>query len=221
MAKYQSERYKQVYNQFISQFYDIGLKIGLTPVGESILRTSVFLNLAPFIQRKDRVLDLCCGTGTLPILLAKLLYKDCEIIGVDLSSGQIARAREKNRYPNLEFKVMDANRLKFSNEYFDHVIISAALHEMEKEQRLNVLSEVYRVLKSGGTFLIFEHHEPTKSSLRLFYNFYLGFIEKLTSHSFEMQRNILKELKISGFKPLKQIPIKKFLSVFQIILLKK
>jgi ubiquinone/menaquinone biosynthesis C-methylase UbiE len=221
MTDYQSDRYKQTYDKFISKLYDIGLKIGLTPVGENILRTSVFQSLTSYIKRGNLILDLCCGTGTLTILFAKLLYKDCKIVGVDLSYGQIARAQKKNIYPNLEFKVMDANRLKFSNNYFDHVIISAALHEMDKDQRLNVLCEVRRVLKKGGILLIFEHFEPKKVTFRILYNFYLGFIEKITSHSFEMQRNILKELKKSGFNILEQTPIKKFLNFFQIILSKK
>lgn len=221
MPDYQSKRYKKVYDVFISKFYDIGLKIGLTPAGENILRTSVFQSLSPYIKNRDRILDLCCGTGTLTILLTRLLYKDCKFIGVDLSSGQIAKARKKNRHPNLKFSKMDANELKFSDDYLDHVVISAALHEMKKNQRVNVLSEIYRVLKKGGTLLIFEHHEPSKISLRILYNFYLGFIEKIASHSFEMQRNILKELKTTRFKILKQTPIKKFLNFFQIILSKK
>ncbi|MFW9822838.1 MAG: class I SAM-dependent methyltransferase [Candidatus Thorarchaeota archaeon] len=221
MIDYQSKSYRELYDKLISKFYDMGLKIGLTPVGENILRISVFQNLAPYIKKENCILDLCCGTGTLTILLTKLLYKECKIIGIDLSSGQITKARKKNTYPNLEFRVMDANDLKFSDDYFDHIIISAAMHEMDKNQRLNVLSEAYRTLKKGGILLIFEHHEPRRISLRILYNFYLGFIEKLTSNSFEMQRTILRETIKSGFKILKQIPIKKFLSFFQIILLKK
>lgn len=217
MIEFQSKRYKKIYNNFISKFYDIGLKIGLTPAGENILRISVFKALSHYINKSDRILDLCCGTGTLSVLLARLLHKDCKIIGVDLSPGQIAQAQKKNSYPNLTFAVMDANNIKFSNDYFDHVVISAALHEMYKEQRLLVLSEIYRVLKKGGILLVFEHHEPSKITLRILYNFYLGFIEKITSHSFDMQRNILKELKQTGFKIIKQTPIKNFLSFFQII----
>jgi len=221
MTDYQSKQYKYVYDIFISKFYDVGLKIGLTPAGENILRNSIFKILSLYVKRGDRILDLCCGTGTLTILLAKLLYKDSKITGVDISSGQIAQATKKDKYPNLKFVVMDANELKFPNDYFDHVVISAALHEMDKNQRLNVLYEVHRVIKKGGTLLVFEHHEPYRIPLRILYNFYLGFIEKITSYSFEMQRNILKELKKSGFHILKQIPIKEFLSFFQIILLKK
>ncbi len=221
MTFYQSKGYKQVYDIFISKFYDIGLKIGLTPNGENVLRTSVFKSVSPYIKKGDRILDLCCGTGTLTILLTKLLHKNCKIIGVDLSSGQIAKAQKKNRYSNLKFAIMDANDLLFPNDYFNQVVISAALHEMNKKQRLNVLSEIHRVLKKGGILLILEHHEPLKASLRILYNFYLGFIEKITSHSFEMQRNILKELNKMGFNILRQTPIKNFLNFFQIILSKK
>jgi demethylmenaquinone methyltransferase/2-methoxy-6-polyprenyl-1,4-benzoquinol methylase len=217
MTYHQSKRYKLLYDVVISRLYDIGLKIGLTPTGEILLRTSVFKALSPFVKKGDRILDLCCGTGTLTILLTKLLYKDCKITGVDLSFGQIAQAQKKNKYPNLRFAVMDANELRFPNEYYNHIVISAALHEMNKNQRLRVLSEIHRILKKGGTLLIFEHHEPSKVSLRILYNFYLGFIEKMTSYSYEMQRSILKDLKKTGFYILKQTPVKKFLSFFQII----
>lgn len=220
MTDYQSKRYRDIYDVFISKLYDFGLKFGLMG-NERILRMSVFDVVSPYIKRGDHVLDLCCGTGTLTALLAKLFYSDCKIVGVDLSSGQIAQAQKKNIYPNLEFKVMDANYLEFPNEIFDIVIISAALHEMDKVQRLNVLSEIYRVLKRESYFLIFDHHEPSKTFLRVLYNFYLGFSEKLFSKSAKMQRNILRELKESNFNILKQIPIKKFLSFFQIILTQK
>jgi len=217
----QSKRYKQIYDQFISRFYDKGLKIGLTPSGEKILRWSVFKTISPYIKRGDSILDLCCGTGTLTVLLTKLFYDDCAIIGADISRGQIAQAQKKNNYPNLKFLVMDANNLQFNNESFDKILISAALHEMDKNQRLNVLSEVYRVLKKNGYFLIFEHHEPSKIFYRILYNFYLGFWEKLLSYSSETLRSILMELNNSGFKILSQIPVKKFHYFFQIILCKK
>ena len=116
---------------------------------------------------------------------------------------------------------MDAKSLDFKDDNFNIVIISAALHEMDKDERINVLSEIYRVLKSGGIFLIFEHHEPSKSFLRIAYNFYLGYSEKLLSHSFEMQRNIFTELKKARFKILSQTPIKNFHNFFQIILSRK
>ena len=152
-------QYKWIYDTLISKLYDISLKIGLTPTGEKTLRMSVFNALLPYINRWDKILDLCCGTGTLTILLSKLLYSDCKLIGVDISQGQIAQAQKKigNSSENLTFKVMDAKSLKFKDDNFNIVIISAALHEMDKHERLNVLHEIYRVLKRDGLFLIFEH----------------------------------------------------------------
>jgi demethylmenaquinone methyltransferase/2-methoxy-6-polyprenyl-1,4-benzoquinol methylase len=38
---------------------------------------------------------------------------------------------------------------------------SAALHEMEPEQLQQILQEVYRVLKPGGTFALVDFHPPT------------------------------------------------------------
>jgi len=216
-------QYKWIYDTLISKFYDISLKIGLTPTGENILRMSVYNALLPYVNRGDRILDLGCGTGNLTILLSKLLYSDCNIIGVDISHGQIAQAKKKlgNNSSNLTFKVMDAKSLDFKDENFNIVIISAALHEMDKNERLDVLCEIYRVLKNSGIFLIFEHHEPSNSFLRIAYNFYLGYSEKLLSHSFEMQRNILMELKRTHFKIITQTPVRKFFRFFQIILCKK
>lgn len=213
--------YRWTYDAIISKLYDIGLKIGLTPPGERILRLSVYESITPFIRRNYRILDLGCGTGTLTIMLAKLLYSDCKFIGVDLSKGQIIKAQKKNSSKNLIFKVMDAINLKFNNEDFDMVIISAVLHEMECEERIKVLREVYRVLKSQGYLLIFDHHEPSKTRSRIFYNFYLGFWEKFLSQSFKMQRNIFSELMEVGFNILSQTPIKKFHNFFQNILSKK
>jgi len=217
----QSERYKWMYDSILSKLYDTAMKVGLTPTGERILRFSVYNTLIPIVKRGDVVLDLCCGTGSLTKLLAKLLYPDCTIIGVDISKGQITQASKNNVYPNLKFQVMDANELDFNSDSIDFVIISAALHEMDKKQRLNVLEEVYRVLRDGGYLVIFDHHEPIKTISRILYNFYLGFSEKLFSNSAEMQRNILFELKKSKYTILKQEPIKKFFNFFQIITSRK
>ena len=117
---------------------------------------------------------------------------------------------------------MNAANLKFDKDRFDKVIISAALHEMDSQLRIKVLSEAGRVLKKGGFLIIFEHHEPKEVILRIFYNFYLGFIEKILSYSFDMQRHIFMELKNTGFILQKQRFLdKKWHKFFQIIVCKK
>lgn len=215
-------RYKWIYDGIISKFYDRSLKIGLSIFGEHKLRKHTINLISPFINHKDSILDLCCGTGTLTTLLAESIYSDCNIIGIDLSEGQIIQAIKKNRFPNLEFKVMNAGNLRFVSETFNMVIISAALHEMNKAQRYEVLREVHRVLKREGYLFIFDHHEPSEPKLRIFYNVYLGFWEKILSHSAEMQRNILNELKDVNFTLINQIIFdRRFFKFFQLIISKK
>ncbi len=215
-------RYRWVYNGVISKFYDRSLKIGLSLFGEKKLRKRVIDIILPLIRRNDSILDLCCGTGTLTTMLAGSVHSDCKIVGVDLSEGQIFQAVRKNHFSNLEFKVMDASNLNFANESFNIVLISAALHEMDKLLRSRVLQEVHRVLKKEGYLLIFDHHEPSEPKLRIFYNFYLGFWEKILSHSFEMQRNILRELIGAKFELIDQIILdKKFYKFFQLIISRK
>lgn len=221
-SKTTRNRYKWIYDGVISKLYDRSLKIGLSIFGEKNLRMHVINLILPFVNPSDTILDLCCGTGTLTMMLTNSIYPDCKIIGVDLSKGQLAEAIKKNNFPNLNFRLMDASNLKFASEGFDIVLISAALHEMNKTLRYRVLNEVYRVLKKDGYFFIFDHHEPSEPKLRIFYNVYLGFWEKILSHSSEMQRNILNELKNVNFTILDQIIFnKKFYKFFQLIISKK
>jgi len=221
-ARKTQNRYRWVYDGVISRFYDRSLKIGLSLFGEKKLRKRVIDLISPLINRNDFVLDLCCGTGTLTTMLAGSVHSGCNIVGVDLSEGQILQAIKKNLFTNLDFKVMDASNLKFKNESFNIVLISAALHEMDKTLRSRVLQEVHRILKKEGYFLIFDHHEPSEPKLRVLYNFYLGFWEKILSHSAEMQRNILKELKSAKFVIIDQIILdKKFYKFFQSIISRK
>ncbi|MFX1288395.1 MAG: class I SAM-dependent methyltransferase [Promethearchaeota archaeon] len=215
-------RYKRVYNGFISKLYDRSLKIGLSIFGEKNLRKHLIDLISPLINRNDIILDLCCGTGTLTVMLAKSIYSDCNIVGIDLSKGQIIHAINKNQFSNLDFKVMDAINLRFAPESFNIVLISAALHEMDEVLRLKVLQEIHRVLRKGGYLFVFDHHEPSEPKLRIFYNFYLGFWERILSHSSEMQKNIFRELKSANFKLIDQIIFnKKFYKFFQLIISKK
>ena len=216
------ERYRWVYDAVVSKFYDLSMKIGLSIIGEQMLRETTINIILPYVKRNDFILDLCCGTGTLTRMLADSVYSDCRIVGVDLSKGQIFQATKKKYRTNLEFKNMDASALQYSSNSFNIVLISAALHEMDKSLRYRVLKEVHRVLRRNGYFFIFDHHEPSEPKLRIFYNFYLGFWEKILSHSFDMQRNILRELKEAKFNLINQIILnKKIYKFFQLIISKK
>jgi ubiquinone/menaquinone biosynthesis C-methylase UbiE len=108
-------------------------------------------NLLPDLNGKD-VLSIGCGSGEDSIYLKKTGAR--KSVGIDLSSGLIEIA--KTSYPECEFVQMDMEHLDFSNETFDFVYSSLAIHYIENW--VNVFKEVYKVLKPNSYFLFSCHH---------------------------------------------------------------
>lgn len=106
-------------------------------------------SMMPDLKDK-KILMLGCGTGEESILLESFGADPTNIVGIDLSEESISIA--KKSYPILDFVVGDMNNLPFSDESFDFVYSSLAVHYSKTPEL--VYKEVYRVLKSGGLFLV-------------------------------------------------------------------
>lgn len=125
------------------------------------------------------VLDLCCGTGDLAILLAKLAGAPARIIGLDFSPPMLKKATEKAGRIELESELQfvhgDVNDLPFPDEYFDCIDISFAFRNLtyKNPETPRYLSEIYRVLKKGGEFVIVESSQPPNSFIRIMDHLYL------------------------------------------------
>lgn len=108
-----------------------------------------------FSSSPDSVLDCGCGTGILAHCFRPENY-----VGIDLSRGYIERAR--SLYPAYDFRVMDATSLEFRDSSFEAVLVSGVLHHLDDNDARSVLKELQRVLKPGGTLLLWED-VPTRS----------------------------------------------------------
>jgi ubiquinone/menaquinone biosynthesis C-methylase UbiE len=99
-----------------------------------------------------RVIDLCCGPGTLTIPLARDLNGVGEVIGVDLADGmlEIARKAAGGRSLPVRFLHMDVEQLQFPAANFDAAACGHGLHFLPNLGR--TLREVRRVLKPKGRF---------------------------------------------------------------------
>jgi SAM-dependent methyltransferase len=101
---------------------------------------------ASCVSADDRVIDICCGTGGLTLLLAE---KCGGVTGIDHSRGMIDYARnsqQKRGLKNVTFTHADARSLRdFKDGEFDCAILSMALHEMPRAFRVPVLKEAARV----------------------------------------------------------------------------
>jgi len=106
-----------------------------------------------FIKRTHgKLLDLGCGSGR-----NFWRVREQELYGIDFSKEMIKFARENAKKKRIkgEFSVMEADELDFSDNSFEGVLCWTVLHCIEsKEKRINVLKEIFRVLKPGGEALI-------------------------------------------------------------------
>ena len=124
----------------------------------------------------NRILDIATGTGDLAINLAKTNAN--EIIGLDISPGMLEVGRKKITDKKLDAKIKmilgDSENLPFDDNSFDAVTVAFGVRNFEDLEK--GLSEILRVLKPSGTFVILETSVPTKVPFKQGYKFYTKFI---------------------------------------------
>lgn len=113
------------------------------------------------LDNKQKILDLGCGTATLTILL-KEKFPIAEVIGIDIDPEilKIAEDKVKKLGLNLLLELCSSTELIFSNESFDRVLSSMAIHHLNQEQKIKTFKEVLRVLKPQGEFYIMDFNKP-------------------------------------------------------------
>jgi demethylmenaquinone methyltransferase/2-methoxy-6-polyprenyl-1,4-benzoquinol methylase len=126
-----------------------------------------------------KILDLCCGTGDLAITLAQLAPAATAVVGLDYSPPMLEKAKAKaskvELKAGLNFIHGDVGDLPFPNEYFDCIGISFAFRNLtyKNPNTPRYLSEIVRVLKKSGRFVIVESSQPPNKLLRNLDHLYL------------------------------------------------
>ncbi len=124
-------------------------------------------------ERKDAsILDVATGTADLAIRAHKTLNPR-KITGIDISEEMLEIGRqkvEKNKLERIELLYGDSEDMKFSDNAFDAVMTAFGIRNFENPEK--GLTEIYRVLKPGGKFVILEFSRPQKFPVRLLYDIY-------------------------------------------------
>jgi demethylmenaquinone methyltransferase/2-methoxy-6-polyprenyl-1,4-benzoquinol methylase len=131
------------------------------------------------------MLDIATGTGDFAIEALKINPE--KIVGVDISEGMLSFGQEKIKKMGLEKTIQlqkgDSERLPFSDNSFDAVIVSFGVRNFENLQK--GLTDMFRVTKPGGYCLILEFSNPRKFPMKQLYTFYskycLPFLGKMIS----------------------------------------
>ena len=79
-----------------------------------------------------------------------IINDEAKATGIDIS--KVAVEKVKKQFPQFSLKVADATDLPFEDKEFDCVVCSEVIEHIENRDK--AFSEINRVLKKGGTFVI-------------------------------------------------------------------
>jgi malonyl-CoA O-methyltransferase len=109
---------------------------------------------ADLIHNKD-VLDAGCGAGRYLRFLQQ--FQPRSLTGTDFSPNMIAQAKTKfASSDSLSLQVAHLERLPFEDVSFDVVLCTLVLGHVQ--HLISAMSELARVLRSGGTLIISDFH---------------------------------------------------------------
>lgn len=172
----------------------------------------------------QQILDIATGTGDLALMMSQLNPE--KIVGLDISEGMLQVGRQKVAKAKLtdkiEMIVGDSENIPFPDNTFDAITVSFGVRNFENLDK--GLTEILRVLKPGGKFVVLETSNPTKfpfkQGYKLYTNFILPIIGKLFSkdkvaysylsesaNSFPFGEDFNNILQKNGFKNAKNIPV--------------
>lgn len=155
----------------IARTYDLAdvlLSLGLD--GRWRTKAIGLLNL----ERGDRVLDACGGTGGLAKLAAQRVRPGGRVVVADfnlpmMEAGRATLGADDARNP-ITFVQADAEDLGFADATFDAVTMGFGLRNLAHPEK--GLSECLRVLRPGGRLMILEFSLPVNRLLGALYHVY-------------------------------------------------
>lgn len=167
-------------------------------------KLSVFYSIVESVRKEfaeslleytsKRILEIGCELGVYAISVA---LKGAKVSAIDISEYAIKEVKKRcnNKNLKIDFKIMDAENLKFKENEFDLVYGLAILHHLNLKA---VIPEIHRVLRKGGKAIFIEPmaHNP-------FINVFRFLTPKLRSkdeHPLRMQDLRLLSKDFSGFK---------------------
>jgi demethylmenaquinone methyltransferase/2-methoxy-6-polyprenyl-1,4-benzoquinol methylase len=160
---------RRLYYDLFSEVYDFIIRVHSRDI-EGSLRS--FITEKANLSKGQRALDLCTGTGSVAIELAKQVGEKGLVVGLDFSRGMIEKAKEKaknSKIDGIHLVQANASQLPFEKSSFHGVTCSHAFYELKGYERTEAINEVARVLMDGGRFCLMEHAKPQKRIPRLLF----------------------------------------------------
>lgn len=149
----------------------------------------------------DRVLDLAGGTGDIAALMSKRVGARGKVVLTDINEAMLdvgrRRLEDRGIVSNIEFALVNAEKLPFGDGGFDAVTIAFGLRNVTDKDA--ALREMRRVLKPGGKALILEFSEVRAEPLKKAYDTWsfgvLPVLGKLVANDEESYRYLAESIR--------------------------
>jgi len=141
------------------------------------------------LKKSDDVIDVGSGTG---FFSQSIVNNVSSVISVDPSKKMLL----KNKNHDISNMQGNGTNLGIKDDSFDLALIINVIHHIQKEKQIDVISEVYRLLKKQGRIFIIEVFFP-----KTFWNKLFCFVEELlVGKTYHISAEKLEsELKKVGF----------------------
>lgn len=129
------------------------------------------------VKPNSSALDVCCGTADWTIMLREAVGPNGSVTGLDFSENMLHVGQEKVAklgYDNVTLLHGNAMELPFADNSFDYVTIGFGLRNVP--DYMQVLKEIYRVLRPGGEFACLDTSHPTIPGWKQLFNLYFRFV---------------------------------------------
>jgi SAM-dependent methyltransferase len=134
----------------------------------------LFGQIKNLIEPNSKVIDVGCGTGRLEFVLSD---KCKSALGIDLSERNIDRANLsllRNPDDKISFKHNNLREITSDvNVHFDYAILTYVIHEVNEDERLDILIEVSSV---ADKIIIGDYLVPRPKGIGVFLSELIEFI---------------------------------------------
>ena len=126
------------------------------------------------LRPRDRVLDVCGGTGDLALLAAGQVGPAGRVVIYDINRLMLAAGLPKTTRPPWAGRIRhiqgDAEAISFPGASFDAAMVGFGIRNVTRMRR--GFAEMHRVLRPGGRLMCLEFSQPAWPPFRTLYDAY-------------------------------------------------
>ena len=113
------------------------------------------------LQPGQQVLEIGCGTGNLTVMLQQRHPRiDVVALDPDAHALDIARQKAERAHCTIQWVQGFGDAIPYPDSSFDRVLSSFMLHHLTHDEQRATLTDVFRVLKSGGSMHVVDFAAP-------------------------------------------------------------